>query len=688
MKDWQQQLEQIEANWGRFEPVMSQPAGQGATVEYRFRNGTAVELEAYEIKVPKLLDDVKAYIKGRPQQFDWQKMNIGDLGYRLVTENQKQYLGEKVAAWRMEIKPRPQHFDKRVTVATPLQKAGAYLLKAQMVGGNTSYIIIWLNDTSIAKKPLDRKTWYFVADAVTGAPVPKANLEFFGWQQRWQAPNRTEILVKDFAEFTDAEGQLIMDQGTQPADFQWLVIATTPPTRRPPGLPRFLRRLVSAALRRRLQRNQGLHDHRPACLSPRPAGEVQILGRLCQVRPAGSGIRRSPAGRSSSKSIIPRARRSWRKRRRPTSTAGSTASGKCRPTPRSAFTAYSSSPRASALPWRTQTRCWAAARSASRNTRSRSSRSTVDAPADPVMLGEKIEAKITAKYYFGSPVTKAKVKYKIERTTADQRWYPPAPWDWLYGGGYWWFAADYDWYPGWNRWGCMRPIPFWWPRPQLPPELVAEREVEIGADGTVKVEIDTAVAKAIHGDEDHSYTITAEVVDASRRTIVGSGNVLVARQPFSVHAWVDRGYFRVGDTIRAGLAARRLDGKPVEGRGELTLLKITYAKGKPVETPVQNWKLDTNAEGQAQQQLTASAGGPISTFLHKSPMPRNTPSKAAMSSRSSANDSTAPSSASIISNSCPTRPNMPRATRSSCKSTPIERAAPSCCSPGRPTAST
>ena len=51
MKDWKRQLEQIEGNWGRFEPVMTQPAGQGATVEYRFRNGTAVELEAHEIKV-------------------------------------------------------------------------------------------------------------------------------------------------------------------------------------------------------------------------------------------------------------------------------------------------------------------------------------------------------------------------------------------------------------------------------------------------------------------------------------------------------------------------------------------------------------------------------------------------------------------------------------------------------------
>ena len=150
---------------------------------------------------------------------------------------------------------------------------------------------------------------------------------------------------------------------------------------------------------------------------------------------------------------------------------------------------------------------------------------TVDAPERAGHAGrEDRRPRSTAKYYFGSPVTKAKVKYKVMRSShSDERWYPRGHWDWLYGRGYWWFAYDYDWYPGWHHWGCWRPIPFWWPQAQQPPELVAEREVEIGSDGTVKVEIDTAVAKAIHGDQDHSYTITAEVVDASRRTIVGAG---------------------------------------------------------------------------------------------------------------------------------------------------------------------
>src|SRR6185436_1216695 len=47
---------------------------------------------------------------------------------------------------------------------------------------------------------------------------------------------------------------------------------------------------------------------------------------------------------------------------------------------------------------------------------------TVDAPADPVALGEKVTATATAKYYFGAPVVNAKVHYKVTRTTYSQLW--------------------------------------------------------------------------------------------------------------------------------------------------------------------------------------------------------------------------------------------------------------------------
>ncbi|HEV3144939.1 MAG TPA: MG2 domain-containing protein [Gemmataceae bacterium] len=235
---------------------------------------------------------------------------------------------------------------------------------------------------------------------------------------------------------------------------------------------------------------------------------------------------------------------------------------------------------------------------------------TVEAPKEPVQLGEKVEATIKAKYYFGAPVVNAKVKYKVLRSSYDSRWFPRGAWDRFYGSGYWWFASDYTWYPGWNEWGCMRPLFFWWRGASEPPEVVMENEVPVGPDGTVKVPIDTSLAKELHGNQDHKFSITAEVVDESRRTIVGAGDVLVSRNPFRVYTWVDRGHYRVGDTTHANFRAQTLDQKPVEGKGELTLHQITYNdKNEPVEHPIQKWKIDTNVEGQAHQEIKAHKPG-------------------------------------------------------------------------------
>ena len=62
----QKRLDQIVGNWGRFEPGQTQPAGKKAVVDFRFRNGNKVSFEAHAIKVAKLLDDVKAYLKSNP----------------------------------------------------------------------------------------------------------------------------------------------------------------------------------------------------------------------------------------------------------------------------------------------------------------------------------------------------------------------------------------------------------------------------------------------------------------------------------------------------------------------------------------------------------------------------------------------------------------------------------------------
>ncbi len=94
-------VKQILGNWGEFEGTDTQPAGVAATLPFRFRNGKHVSFTAQEIDVNKLLADVKAYLNANPGQLDWQRSQLDNLGYRLVVENQTQYLLKEAANWAL-----------------------------------------------------------------------------------------------------------------------------------------------------------------------------------------------------------------------------------------------------------------------------------------------------------------------------------------------------------------------------------------------------------------------------------------------------------------------------------------------------------------------------------------------------------------------------------------------------------
>ncbi len=603
--NWRQQrLEQIVGNWGTFEGLGAQPAGEGATLEFRFRNAEKVKFEAKAIKVEELLTDLKAYLKSDPGQLDWQKIQLNNIGYRLVEQNETKYIGDQVAAWDLELKPREKHFDRRITVSTPLQKGGAYLLTATVPDGNVSKIIVWVADSAIVSKGLDGKHYYYIADAASGQPVAKANLEFFGYQQKNLGGNRFQILTKNFAETADENGQVLPDPRDLEKGYQWLITART-------GEGRFAFLGFQGIWYNRYhdqEYNQikafGMTD-RPVYRPKQTVNFKFWLDKAQYDKDTPSEFAKksfpveiyNPKGEKIFDQVLETDE--WggleSKLELPADATLGQYTVNVKVTNDAKVVVAGGN-----VGFRVE------------EYKKPEYQVSIDAPTDPVMLGEKITAKITAKYYFGSPVTKAKVKYRIMRSDYSADWYPIAEWDWCYGKGYWWFAYDAPWYPGWNDWcGCRRPAPWWIYRGNYnQPELVAEEEVEIGADGTLEVAIDTLVAKELHPNKDHQYTITAEVRDESRRTIVGTGNVLVARKPFKVYSWVNRGYYRVGDTIDAQFLAQTLDQKPVEGSGELTLFKITYDKDRqPIETPVRRWDVTTGEEGRAQQQLNASAKG-------------------------------------------------------------------------------
>lgn len=597
--EWKKVL-QIKGNWGKIEAVPTQPAGKGATFGFLFRNARKVRFSARAVDLKALLRDVKAYLKSNPKRLDWRRLNLDRLGRDLVFGNRKKYVGKEVASWELELEPRPNHFDRRITVTTPLQKAGAYLVTAEVEKGNVTHAVVWVADTVIARKPLDGAFLYFTADAVTGAPVAGAELEFFGYRQVWVREGKGwkghyEVYTRETSAVTGPDGTVVVRGADLDRRYNWLVTASAKDGR-------FAYLGFQGVWTRRLAdpsydtvRTFGITD-RPVY---RPGQPVNFKFWVGEARYDIEGD--SPfAGRSFPVRLRgPKGKKIWEKVLQADRYGGF--GGKITLPEGAALGVYRLEVAAKpygGISFRVE------------EYKKPEFEVLVDAPSEPVMLGEKIRAKVRARYYFGAPVTKAKVKFKVLRTSFSGSWYPVTRWDWLYGNGFWWFSYDYTWYPGWRKWGCYRPIPWWWRRGSPRPEVVARGEARIGKDGTFTITIDTALAKAIHGDTDHRYSITAEVTDQSRRTIVGTGSVLVARRPFKVFVWLDRGHYRVGDEVRAEFAARRLDGKGVKGRGKARLFKVTYAGGKkPVETLVREWSLETGSDGRASLKLQASAAG-------------------------------------------------------------------------------
>ena len=586
-------LDQILGNWAALDAEETAPSGINASASLIFRNGNKISFDAQEIDVKTLLDDVQAAIAARPRDLDWQAIDVNNLGYRLVEKDEQKYLIKQTAQWDLKLDPLPKHFDRRVKVDVPIKAPGAYLITARMNGGNTTRIVLWIADTAIVQKRGDKGGYYFVADAVTGAPVANAKMQFFGFKQEFDN-NHYRITTQNVSDTTDADGQCLLNAKDGDENYQWLATATTPAGR--------LAYLGFTGVWGGGYYDAEYNQRKAFVITDRP---VYRPGQTVKFKLWLDTAKYDMEGKSemADQGFIvrmqdPRGEKVLEKTYQTDDFGGLDGE-------------YTIPADATLGVYALGVDGIGGGNFRVEEYKKPEYEVTVDAPTEPIQLGDKITATIKAKYYFGTPVVNAKVHYKVMRESHDARWFPAGPWDWFYEPGYWWFAEDYLWYPGWGDWGMRAPLRLWWPQSSAPPEVVSENDVPIGPDGTVKVEIDTAPAKAVHGDEDQQYSITAEVTDQSRRTIVGTGEVLVARKPFSVYAWVDRGYYNSGDDIEASFSAQTLDNKPIaSAKGELKLLRITYDKDrKPIETEVEHWALDTDAQGVAQQQIKAAAAG-------------------------------------------------------------------------------
>ena len=167
----------------------------------------------------------------------------------------------------------------------------------------------------------------------------------------------------------------------------------------------------------------------------------------------------------------------------------------------------------------------------------------VEFKKSPVLQGEPVEAEIAAKYYFGSPVVNAEVKYQVFRRPHYYHW---RHWAYYYD---WYDEESDDIYGGkggrrGGHWGHG--------------EQVQQGSGRTDKDGKLKVAFEAA-----KWDHDAVYTVVAQVTDLSRRTIDGQASVKATRAEFGLAMTLNKYVYKPGEKINARVRAATPDDQVV-----------------------------------------------------------------------------------------------------------------------------
>jgi uncharacterized protein YfaS (alpha-2-macroglobulin family) len=209
---------------------------------------------------------------------------------------------------------------------------------------------------------------------------------------------------------------------------------------------------------------------------------------------------------------------------------------------------------------------------------------------DQAMAGDKVKATIRATYYFGGAVAGADVHYSISRSMYYHYYTKPSEWDWLYGQNYYDIYGDQ--YYGGN-------------------EPLQDGDGKLDDKGELTVDLPVLEPSTDLYAPDYRYFVTATVTDLSRRGIQGSGSVVVSHKPFFIHFDQKAFYYVAGDQPDIEVLAMTANDTPVEAAGTYTLYTRTYEYGveQPKLAEVASGKVALDTLGRAVVTPQLAAGG-------------------------------------------------------------------------------
>ncbi|MCP4247718.1 MAG: hypothetical protein GY778_11775 [bacterium] len=234
---------------------------------------------------------------------------------------------------------------------------------------------------------------------------------------------------------------------------------------------------------------------------------------------------------------------------------------------------------------------------------------TVAAARPDYRIGQSVDVRVEARYYFGEPVAGADVSVTVQRSRTSPRFDWPTPWPWYFedlGGG------------GPFRFGkCFWPHPPYWSQQR---ELVGRYDLTTDEHGVAVLTIDTNPLPS-DPKADLQYHIEAEAADASRRVITGSGTVKVTHQPFFINLRPLRYVNQPGDTIRLDVEAKGPNEEPVGFSGSFRVHRLRGRDIDPVANPqadpyelgdkIVERPVEIGADGSGQIEWVADEEGPF-----------------------------------------------------------------------------
>ena len=163
-------------------------------------------------------------------------------------------------------------------------------------------------------------------------------------------------------------------------------------------------------------------------------------------------------------------------------------------------------------------------------------------------LGEKVEVEIQADYYFGGPVTNASVEVVVYQSPFYHYWFPRRDYAWYYDD------VEYqrrNYYYGNGS-------------------VIKRDKIKTDATGKAKLTFDTPRENY---NQDFEFRIEARIVDSSRREIVSQDRVRVTRQRYYVYPRPEQNLYRPKDKVTVDIKAIDANEQPIQTEGTVKVTR-------------------------------------------------------------------------------------------------------------------